>query len=284
MLSTSVRSFGELLRPDVEVLRPTTGMGVVEAKLLEAYRDELAHLLLAASYSVFDSIEAPALAPRGADGRAHPVDATSVARCAAGLRDMAKRYPTHASGFQLLRRAFPVVSGMARPTPYELALASLRLVPGAKTRIWLGAYALHSGDPARCVELQRSALASPVSAIFRAHAWSNISVAMSASLRFESAIEAGREAAQAEPLLGRGSIAWLCAAVQAGSRLEVLRAADVLGGALVESSSELVEQVADLTRTRRAGRWHPTSVANRASTEAMCRVPAAAERILEVFY
>jgi hypothetical protein len=282
LLSTRVRRFNDLLRPDVEVLRPTTGMGVIEAKLLEAYREELARLLLTASRARHDSVQAAVLVPRDLIGRSHPIDQEALNNRVMSILSSTFAGAQPASAMEILRR---VAEGhpMPLPSPTELAVASLRLVPKTETRIWLGVYAKMDGRVSRAIEIQQSAIADTTSGFLAAYAWSNIASASTQVGRHHDATEAGRMATIAEPAFGRGPLSWFLASIQAGIKSEALRSACAVTDALSEHSPELEEQVGFMKITRSIGIWSPTRESQQLRTTMGAGLSATAERIIEAF-
>lgn len=276
-LGARVRRFQDVLRPDV--LRPMTGMGVIETKLLEAHRDELAHLLLQASQVVLS--HAVLLHPRDRNGEARVVDATRWRRAASSYvkRRIAEAEPFGPLG--LLERA---LTGVAHaPTPRELAIASLRLVPRTSTTIWVGVHYGLEGDRLRGIEVQRSVLDDSISGFHSSYAWHNVGWLSNELGRHHDGLEAGRQATIEEPDSGRGPIIWLLSAVQLGWKRDVLDAAAALTNARLEPPEFLHEYIADLVKVRSRGLWAPTLSARSLVPQVSGHVPAEAEQLLEVF-
>jgi hypothetical protein len=275
-LGARVRRFQDVLRPDV--LRPRTGMGVIETKLLEAHRDELAHLLLQASQ--VQLANAVLLHPRDRNGDARIVDATHWRRAASGYVK-ARMTEAEASGpLSLLKRALASCDG--EPTPSELAIASLRLVPRTSTTIWVGVHCGIEGNRQRGIEIQKSVLDAMVGGFYGAYAWNNIAWLSTEQGRFHDALEAGKEASMAAPEMSRAAIAWFLSAVQVGSIREATRAATALSDASTGQPGSLTEYVEGLRKTRRAAQWHPTAEARALAQQLHGHVPTEAEPLLEV--
>lgn len=269
------RSFQDL------VVRPRTGMGPFEAKLLEAHRGELAHLLAQASWIQLDQAQkSRLLVPRDSAGRPQPVDPARWRRAAVayGKGPAADAEPQGAMG--LLRRV--VASGPGGPSPREIAVASLRLVPKTSTTLLVAILCALEGDRQRGIEISRSALDDSIDGYHAAYAWATISGLASKLGRFHDAMEAGRQATYADPGLLRGPVAWLLSAVQAGSRMEAMSAKHALMDCL-NSRDALQEYVKLVREGRTCNLWAPTPEGRSLARQLHDHVPEEAEGFLETF-
>lgn len=279
VLGTRVRRFQDLLRPDVEVLRPSTEMGVVEAKLLEAHREELAWLLLQASRILV--ADACLLTPRDPQGIAQRVDAQRSHQRAAGFLSLQPQ-GTHALGGRALLARF-LADGEGPPTPLDLSVASLRLVPSKSAKIWIGVHSGLAGDHRRGVHFQRSALEAPTTAFLAGYAWSNIAWHYSSLGRMHDAMEAARTASAIAPHLTRGAISWFLLAVQLGFSSEAIHAAHTLTDASHVFSEEQADYLRKIEILSRSGSWQSTTKAQSLCRELSGKVSPVAEQFLEAF-
>lgn len=279
MLRTRARRFQDLLRPDIEVLRPTTGMGPIEAKLLEAHREELALVLLRASQVVVET-EPDVLVPRDERGRIVSGGIELGARASSLL---SSRFSGSESS-EMRALLSTVLGPDTSAAPIRLAVASLRLDPRPSTRIWVGVHEDLCGDPSRGIELQRSVLDQGASAFAEAYAWSNIAGMQTKVGRFHDAVESGRAAFQAYPTLARTGLSWFVAAVQAGLENEAYRASHEFASVLQPGGTELTDYMDTLRNLRTRGDWSPTVVASRTITALRGRLPEAAEVLIEVLH
>lgn len=277
-LGARVHRFQDLLRPDTVMVRPMTGMGTIEAKLLEAHREELAHLLLQASQiAVADAV---LQRPRGRHGHSE-IDASSWSREAQTFVEDPFADAEPVGSLDLLRRA--VSREFEGITPLELALASQRLVSRATTRMWVAVHCGLDGDRGRGIQLHHALLEDLTCKLHLSYAWNNIAWLSNELRRFHDALEAGRQSVRTSPEKPHGYYVWFLAALQIGLTREVHRAASGLVEATMDQPTSIPEYVAGLRKQRSRGLWAPTVDAKAAVLEVSASIPAEAEQILEVF-
>ncbi len=281
VLGWRARSFQDLLSPDGARVATLTGVGALEAHLVRVHREELAYLLLAASYVRLAERNAPMLTPRDEHARARRVDPKSWSRRAHALRSGRLSTEEVAGPMVLLGRALSADG--TEPSARDLAIASLRLVPSTTTGIWVGVHCGLEGDYSRAIEFQRGALSDSPRGPMAGYAWSNIARESAKLGRYQDALEAGRKAWLAADGLARGSVAWFLAAVQAGQLREALRAARALAERMGEGCDELEEQIEFTRQGRARGAWRPTRGAQAIASQHPLGLPLAAERLLEIF-
>jgi hypothetical protein len=277
VLGTRVRRFNDLLRPDVEVLRPTTGMGFVEAKLLEAHREELAWLLLQACRIAVDS--APLLAPRDREGGPKPAGPAFAHRASSyvALHDQG----THPFGAVTALLRF-CEDPQAIP-PMDLAVASMRLVPSGTSKSWVGVHHGLNDEHQRGLRLQESVIHGLTTAMLAGYAWNNVAWHQCALGRLHDSMEAARQASFMAPELARGAAGWFACALQLGEAGEAIEAAHALADLGINAEGEIEDYAAQTTRLRACGTWLPTRDARSLCDRLRGTLKPAAEKLIEVF-
>ncbi len=271
--------FRDLLRADSLQLIPSSGLSVGEKHLLQAHRDEVAHLLLQASQLVLRSGNRVFLQPRDEAGAPALVDAERWRSRAEWLTTLRYRDSEHRGGLALLAQALHLAiddTFLSR----ELALASVRLRPSPTSRVLLAHRTYYGGDRERGLELGHKLLSDGVSGLVAAYAWSNLSAALLEQGRFCSAIEAARSAIAVRPT-GRGCLNWMCAALQLGVADELHQAAARAKDHLAEG--ELEEFAFLIESDRKLGIWKPTTAAQACRLRFGDQASPCLERLLEAF-
>jgi hypothetical protein len=250
--------FRDLLRSDSLQLVPSSGLSVGEKHLLQAHRDELAHLLLQASQLMLRATGRPFLVPRDEQGQAVLVDAEAWQARVTWQTRHALAESESQSGLKLLLQALQI--GAPRPTSKDLAVASMRVRPSTFARVAVAHAVYEDADPGRGAELCTGILAEGISGLLASYAWNTLASARIRQRRFADAIEASRSATRVG-YLGRGPLNWACAAFQAGSAIEASEATSAIRDCAC--GDELNEFVSMIHSDRNRGTWAPTPAARR---------------------
>ena len=275
-------AFRELLSTEPLGIGRSLGSDARERHLLQAHREELARLLLQASQWMAFAGNRPFLEPRDERGRRQGLRIEGWRqRSEAQLRSSAGTGQAHGA-LDLLRRALEPGS-LGSPTPRELAVASMRLVPRTEALIAVGTRLSREGEPLRARELYERALVGCSSGFLAGIIWQNLSAAFCKLGRFDDAVESARRAAHLAPEPQQAAIAWFCAATQAGHDSERKRSASCLRDVVPEDSDQLAEYIACMRAGRASGEWSPTRDATLLATRYDPKLPSAAEMILEAF-
>lgn len=170
------------------------------------------------------------------------------------------------------------------PSAVELAVASLRLVPRAETRIWL-ALALHQAEQTgSALSILHTSAAQHSSQLTHSIAWESIGYCQWELGRVDASLPAYRTASSSLESRSAPVMSWLLVALHAEQRASALEAAQRLGD-LVPEHHPSVDELIRVNRARaRDGSWSASASSVRLARSIEDHVPAAAKRVIHAAF